>query len=75
MTNTICQKCLGPDYQGNWDCICEYLIDMGNCPNCMNIPEKCNCVSSYPVTPEGYYRVVHDDITEFIPHDFPSHDS
>lgn len=40
-----CERCGISDIsQPGWDCVCDLLLEAGNCPGCMNIPEKCVCI-------------------------------
>jgi hypothetical protein len=27
----------------DWDCVCDLLLEAGNCPQCMNVPRYCTC--------------------------------
>ena len=39
-----CQRCgMSELTTPGWDCVCALLIDMGNCPQCMCIPDRCTC--------------------------------
>lgn len=63
-----CQKCNISVEVPQWDCICDLLIENGNCPECLCIPSKCRCNQQDPSTPEGHRRVVY---SFFIPDDMP----
>lgn len=66
-----CQKCNISVEAPQWDCICDLLIENGNCPECLCIPSKCRCNSQdRPSTPEGHRRVVYF-FTEFLVDDMP----
>lgn len=39
-----CEKCgVSALSQPGWGCVCDLLIDAGNCPKCMLLPERCVC--------------------------------
>ena len=52
-----CSKCgmseLYIQITEGWNCVCDLLIENGNCPECLFLPEKCKCVTKIVVqTPE-----------------------
>lgn len=38
-----CERCEISYLTNGWDCVCDLLIEAGNCPKCLNIPSYCRC--------------------------------
>ncbi len=86
-SNEGCEKCEMSYLTTGWDCVCDLLVEAGNCPDCLNLPEKCKCekkilhqhwteyipadLPDYGDIPDGYQLVVHRFRTELVPLDQP----
>jgi hypothetical protein len=42
-TEYTCERCQFPISMGYGDCICDFLIAEGNCPNCVCLTNECVC--------------------------------
>jgi len=38
-----CDGCGVSYLEDGWMCVCELLIQEGNCPGCLYLPENCKC--------------------------------
>jgi hypothetical protein len=65
MASEKCNKCNpSSELPDGWDCVCELLMEAGNCPECLNLPEKCACEKT----------IIHQHWTEHIPANLPDYD-
>jgi hypothetical protein len=60
-----CNKCDPTnEFPESFGCVCDLLIEAGNCPGCLNLPEKCECAPK---------KIVHEHWTEYIPAYLPDY--
>ena len=38
-----CDRCGMSSFFDGWDCVCDLLIDAGNCSRCLKVPSYCRC--------------------------------
>ena len=38
-----CERCGLYSISDKWDCVCDLLLENGNCPGCLFLEENCRC--------------------------------